>query len=241
MEQQPTANLAPRDRDASTRLCGRVVDARQRPVPGATVALADRGLVTNAGPDGRFCFDAAAGLHELSVMAVGYEATRLQVRIEGESSEALVTLRPVTVLDGPLAKAPAVKPTSPSMGTLASPQGKAAGDATYGYLEEPVSTKASAALERARAASRRADSMGTASAFDAAAAAWAKVVPLAASGPPRSDTRHEVAEARFRAWQLAPTSSRAKSARAAIDAFLGAEPPGARRDQVTGWRAQLPR
>lgn len=247
MEQQSSgSSLAiteKKDRDASTTLCGRVLDAAQRPIAGATVVLADRGLVTNTAADGRFCLQASAGLHELSVMAVGYEPTRLQVRVEGETSEALVTLRPVSVLDKPLAKG-----TSPSEGgfTSASPASpsvrtQSPGGTSYGYLEQPSSAKANATLERARTASRTAESAGTAAAFDAAAAAWAKVVPIATPGAPRNDALYSVAEARFRAWQLGSTSSRAKSARSAIDALLKAELAGARKDQVTAWRAQLPR
>ena len=219
---------AARDRDASTRMCGRVIDGLQRPVAGATVALADRGLVTNTAADGRFCFDAAAGLHELSVMAVGYEPTRLQVRVEGESSEALVTLHPVSVLENPLAK-----------GSATSEKLDVRKGATYGYLQS-VSPKTHAALEHAMAAQRAADSLGTAAAYDAAAAAWSKVAPLAAAGVPHRDALHAVAASRYRAWQIGPTSARAKSARNAIDAFLAAEPAGSRKEQAVHWSEQLP-
>src|SRR4030095_15630691 len=90
--------------------------------------------VTNAAPDGRFCFDAPAGLHELSVMAVGYAPTRLQVRIEGESSEALVTLHPVSVLESPLAKSGAALDAKDEANLLYS---------------QPTSAKAKAALGHA--------------------------------------------------------------------------------------------
>jgi len=231
-----------KDGAASTRLCGRVLDPRQQAVAGATVAIADRGLVTKTGDDGRFCFDAAAGLHELSVMAVGYETTRLQVRVEGESSEALVTLRPMSVLDGG-----AMGSTSPSnpLAKGSSPttsDGKLEAQShTYSYLEQPASAKAGATLERAREAQRNAQAVGTAGAYDAAASAWSKVVPIANADTGKRDALYAVAAARYRAWQLGTTSSRAKSTRSACDAFLAAEPAGSRKDQVQGWRSQVAR
>jgi len=231
-----------KDGAASTRLCGRVLDPRQQAVAGATVAIADRGLVTKTGDDGRFCFDAAAGLHELSVMAVGYETTRLQVRVEGESSEALVTLRPMSVLDGG-----AMGSTSPSnpLAKGSSPttsDGKLEAQShTYSYLEQPASAKAGATLERAREAQRNAQAVGTAGAYDAAASAWSKVVPIANADTGKRDALYSVAAARYRAWQLGTTSSRAKSTRSACDAFLAAEPAGSRKDQVQGWRSQVAR
>jgi hypothetical protein len=212
------APSASKDGDGSTRLCGRVVDARQRPVAGATVALADRGLVTNTGADGRFCFDAAAGLHELSVMAVGYEATRLQVRIEGESSEAMVTLRSVSVLDQPTANGPS-------------------GRAFWGDLAKPGGPTDSF-QEVATGLTARAESLQSVAAFQQAAEAWSKVVSESRD-PARLEARYRLAETRFKTWQLDRTKARARAALQAIDAFLGAAPAGLRKDQASQWRREI--
>jgi len=66
------------------------------------------------------------------------------------------------------------------------------------------------------------------------------VAPLAAAGVPHRDALHAVAASRYRAWQIGPTSARAKSARNAIDAFLATEPAGSRKEQAVHWSEQLP-
>lgn len=229
MEQQAApSNVAPlaiaRDQ-AATQLCGRVVDARQRPVAGATVALADQGVVTTAGPDGRFCLAAAAGVHELSVMAVGYEASRLQVRVEGESSEALVTLKAVSVLD---------QPQGMAFRGGRSRKTKLEVDDLAKFASDPTTRLAEAAAKL----SARADSLQSAAAFDSAGVAWARVAG-AAKDAPWLEARYRAAEARYRAWQLGPTATRARVARDALDAYLATAAAGARRDRVTTWRRQI--
>jgi anti-sigma factor RsiW len=79
MQSAPSADaVAPAPLAAGqTRLCGRVVDPNGRPVAGAVVALADRGLTVSSDGQGGFCMDVPEGLHELSAMAIGYEPARL--------------------------------------------------------------------------------------------------------------------------------------------------------------------
>ena len=229
MESKATAqSIAPQSRDLAQAgsLCGRVLDNRQQPVPGATVALADRGTSATAGPDGRFCLDAPQGLHELSVMAVGYQPTRLQVRVEGPTSEALVTLRAVSALD--------------AAGGLAL-QGGRAGEATFSTDGVKSLFRVGASpTSQAQARTAKAESLGTAAAWEDAAAAWTAVV-AATRGDARIDARYRLAQARFEAWRIAPTASRARAARAAVAAFLAATPAGTRRDQAATWKRELSR
>src|SRR5262249_42832684 len=81
-----------------TRLSGRVVEPDGRPVSGAVVVLADRGVTVSSDAQGAFCMNAPEGLHELGAMAIGYESARLQIHVEGETSQASVILHPVSVL-----------------------------------------------------------------------------------------------------------------------------------------------
>jgi Carboxypeptidase regulatory-like domain/Putative zinc-finger len=222
MESQsaPRQSIAPHaaalDQTPGGSLCGRVVDNRQQPVPGATVALADRGLVATAGPDGRFCLDAPQGLHELSAMAVGYESARLQVRVEGPSSEALVTLRAISALESP--------------GGLALRGGIAAGSRSF-FTGPSTASRAGEAI----ALSARAESLRTAPSFDRAAEAW-----VLAASTSKDDARptalYRAADARVKAWQLTPTLARRTAARRAIDEFLRRAPAGTERDQALAWR-----
>jgi len=231
MEQQQAErpSLAPSTptlgRSGEAQLCGRIVDTRDRPVPGATVALADQGRVATAGADGRFCMNAAAGLHELTVMAVGYEPARLQVRVEGESSEALVTLRGVSVLDR-------------AADGLGLRGGREAEIDAFRKL-----SAAGGGLSPAAAAARlsaRAESLHSAVAFDTAATAWARVAGQT-RGASWLEARYRAAEARYRAWQLGPTAARARMARDALDAYLTVAPAGSRRNQISAWRRQIGR
>jgi hypothetical protein len=214
-----------------TRLCGRVVDPNGRPVSGAVVALADRGLTVSSDAEGAFCMDAPEGLHELTAMAIGYESTRLQVHVEGETSQASVILRPVSVLGGgALAKKstpPAFRLDGGSAQSVPSP------------LKNPQSSHDRQALDQAWAARDSAIAQHTAAAFDAAAKAWSRVVPLAAPGPPQLQSRALQAEMSHQAWKLGPTSTRANTARAAIDAYLREAPSGPARDQAVTWRREL--
>jgi hypothetical protein len=227
LEQQPSVSkLDAVAKEGTIQLCGQVMDARERPLSGATVAIADQGLVTTSGPDGRFCLGAAPGVHELSVMAVGYEPARHQVRVEGDAAQTIVALRPVSVLE-------------PSAGLFRGGRN----EATQGLVMPSLGGgggKAGALAGVAQSLSARAESLQSAVLFDGAAAAWAKVVSSTRDAP-RLDARYRLAEARFKAWQRTPTPTRARSARAACDAYLAVAPPGPPRQQVLVWSHVLGR
>src|SRR5207237_9720526 len=86
----------------AAQLCGRVVDAQGRPVVGALVALADLGTTVQTDARGAFCVSAPAGVHPMTVLAMGYQQTRLEART-GAAAPLEVKLRPVPVLEGPAA------------------------------------------------------------------------------------------------------------------------------------------
>src|SRR5207249_2296457 len=174
---------------------------------------------------GHFCLPVALGLHELTVMAIGYEPARHQIRVEGESVETQVTLRAVSVLDrsGSLTLD---KRSDGASGTSLGPLQKFAGP--------PTAPRASTA----RALSARAESLRTALAFDRAAEAWAKAADKSRDEA-GNEARYRLAETRFKAWQLAPTRMRATAARRAIDTFLALAPTGPHRESAVRWRRQL--
>jgi hypothetical protein len=206
-----------------TRFCGRVVDAQGRAVAGAAVALVNEGRTATADADGKFCMPAPVGLHELTAMAVGYEPARMQVRVEGETTDALVTLRAVSVLDQRFR----------SLLGSSRDKGEPAAD-PFAASPEPVRALAREA-ERLSADAAAAES---AAAFERAAVAWARVAGVTKNAP-WLEARYRSAEARYRAWLMEPTAARKRVARDAIDAFLVSAPAGPRRNQAVGWRQQV--
>jgi TonB-dependent receptor len=81
-------------------IVGRVVDAEGRPVPRASVSLADGSRATTADRSGQFRIpEVPAGTREIAVTAVGYDAGGARVAVPAEGSvEAAVTLQNVAVL-----------------------------------------------------------------------------------------------------------------------------------------------
>jgi hypothetical protein len=84
-----------------------------------------------------------------------------------------------------------------------------------------------------------AQTMDVAPAWDSAAAEWEQVIVGVLGGPLESETRFQVARARFMAWRRSATERRATRAADALGAFLAQAPKGARRDTVQGWLGQL--
>ena len=82
-----------------------------------------------------------------------------------------------------------------------------------------------------------AETIGMAPAWDSAAAAWERVIEGVQGGPLESETRFQVARARFRAWQRAASEKRAALAAQALRGFLTLAPVGAERDSAQVWLA----
>jgi hypothetical protein len=82
---------------------------------------------------------------------------------------------------------------------------------------------------------KAAETVGLAAAWDSAAAGWERVIEGVQGGSLESETRFQVARARFRAWQRGASAKRAVRAGQALDAFLAHAPQGAERDSAQGW------
>ena len=80
----------------------------------------------------------------------------------------------------------------------------------------------------------------SAAAYEHVAQSWQRVLDIVPSGSGTADARDHLAEARFRAWESAPTAARAQAARAALDAYLASAPAGARRTLAEQRRERLP-
>jgi hypothetical protein len=84
-----------------------------------------------------------------------------------------------------------------------------------------------------------AEKSGVAPAWDAAAAAWERVIEGVQGGPLESETRYQVARARFVAWQQNANEKRGVQAGQALRAFLAHAPQGAERDSAQVWLEEL--
>jgi anti-sigma factor RsiW len=79
-------------------------------------------------------------------------------------------------------------------------------------------------------------------AFDDAASAWERAVPMLSTSPEDlAVARRELAQARFQAWAEAPTPARREAAIGAARIYLLYAPPGPERDQAWTWLARLKR
>ena len=81
--------------------------------------------------------------------------------------------------------------------------------------------------------------IGTAPAWDSAAAEWERALESMEAGPLERDIRFRLAHARMMAWRGGATERRTTRAAEALDAFLAQAPPGAQRDSALAWRAAL--
>ena len=80
-----------------------------------------------------------------------------------------------------------------------------------------------------------AEETGVAPAWDAAAAGWERVIEGVQGGPLESETRFQLARARYRAWLRGADEKRVARAIEALEAFLARAPRGAERDSAQGW------
>ena len=84
-----------------------------------------------------------------------------------------------------------------------------------------------------------AEKVGLAPAWDSAAAEWERVIEGVQGGPLESETRFQVARARFMAWQRAASEKRGAQATQALRTFLEHAPQGAERDSAQAWLTRL--
>jgi hypothetical protein len=206
---------------ATTSLCGRVVSTQGRPVAGAVVALGDIGLTTQTDTQGNFCFDAPAGSHPVTALAVGYKQGQGQGQT-GAAQPLEIRLSPVQVLEGPEPKAP----------SLETRRAEIAG----AFAEAPPSARTAA--DEAEALYAKARASGSAADYEAAAARWQKIVP-GRTGAALEESRFRLAEARYQAWAAEPNPTRQHAASDALIAYLRYANTGAKRDQAASWLSRV--
>ena len=83
-----------------------------------------------------------------------------------------------------------------------------------------------------------AEEMDVAPAWDSAAAEWERVIEGVQGGALESETRFQVARARFMAWQRGASQKRVTRAAQALRSFLAHAPQGAERDSAQAWLAR---
>jgi carboxypeptidase family protein/putative zinc finger protein len=215
---------------AEGRLCGQVLDTAGRPVTGAQVVVADLGRTATTDARGGFCIGAPIGEHPLSVMAVGYSESRQTVRVGGEQAAVRVLLAAVPVIEGPdiAAERPlAIRSFSPTQ-RIVDP---------YAGLSDTMQTVVREAQRLESDAARR----RSATLFDASAARWERALRRLAAGPLELETRRNLAEARYRAWELGRNGRRAAAAIEALTAYVARAPSSPERAQATRWLDQVRR
>jgi hypothetical protein len=178
--------------------CGVVRDAHGKGLAGAQVAIADLGRVATTDTAGRFCISAPAGLHTVSAYGLRFTPLRKDATFGSGEGELVLVVEPVSVLPE---------------------QAKAVDSRAVLW---PAAARRSLARARAQDSVARAPS---AAAYERVAQSWQRVLDIVPSGSGTSDARDHLAEARFRAWETAPTAARAQAARAALDAYLASAPP----------------
>ena len=219
---------AKRDAQGTIRLCGMVRDSRGRPIPSASVTLVSQGSGVPTDPQGRFCIASPPGEQTLSVMAVGFAPLRMAVNVAADSPPPVFTLIAVSVLDA----------SSVLRGDVHNLGGHAQTGAP-GNLAQAFPDSLQPVAGRAIRLTLEAQRTKSAQHFEAAAAEWEKVRAQAPDGQIELEARFRTAEARFRAWELAPTPKRVAAANEALTSFLVRAQLGARRDTASVWLGRV--
>jgi hypothetical protein len=217
---------APRAEPGDVRVCGSVLDSHGRPISGAQVVASDLGRGTTADGAGRFCLSLPPGEHPLSVMAVGYMAGRRT--LAAAEREVQITLAAVPVLEGDGAMAKKNPPVAAYLQTH-----RLTDESRDALAALPDSLRGAVAEAQRRESAALASP--TAAGFDAAAGAWERALRPLIGGPLEVEARKHLATARYRAWELAPTSARARAATEALTAYVSRAPAGPDRTQASAW------
>lgn len=106
--------------------------------------------------------------------------------------------------------------------------------------QAPATTTPTRLVQDAKSASLRAAKSKDPAAFDDAASAWERAMPVLGGSPEDlAIARRELAQARFQAWAESPTPTRRVAAVTATRAYLLYAPPGPERDQAWTWLGRL--
>jgi hypothetical protein len=260
------ALVAPATRPGEVQLCGRIVDGQGRAVAHASVALVTIGRTATSSESGDFCMSAPDGSYELSVMAVGFQTSRMQVRVAGERSDVRVTLNAISVLDG-LAKTEQTRrlqetqsaPMSATTGGAKTDAQKPAADAKKATTSTPSAkapttakeppkdpfageTKAAAqSAATAMAATRYAATYPTLPTWQKAAGLWGDAAEAVKTPTGRGEALYRIAEARVNVWRQYPTPTRKNDALATCFTVLSGTPTPEQRKDVFRWMNEVRR
>lgn len=217
-----------RGEQGTIRTCGGVRDSRGRPISSATVTLVRQGTGVSTDAQGRFCIEAPPGDQTISVIAVGFGPLQFDVHIEPGTPSLVLTLLAVSVLEWSQALRGSVQ-------TLGGKQQTGApGELLPGFPDslQPVASRAirlTLEAERAKSAPR----------YEWAAAEWERVRDRGEPGSLQLEARFRIAEARYHAWELAPSARRASAANEALTSYLVRAPLGSRRNTASGWLGRV--
>ena len=193
------------------RLCGTVRDSEGRPIPNAQVGFADASTGVTTDANGTWCLETAPGERTLSVMAVGFRESRHTIDVTGAAEGQDVTLAAVPVME--------------SRG----------GSNPLAFVERPKTITWPASVASFAAEAQQAmDSgvrKGSAFDFDRSAQQWERVANVVHTGPVGSTARRNLADARYRAWQVAPSQLRSIAAISALTAYMRVAPK-AEQDEI---------
>ena len=231
-KKEATADLALQSKVAGNEVCGQVHDAANRPLVGAQVVIAERGITATTDADGKFCLDAPSGAQTLTVMAVGFETLRQSVEVGAANEPLAMKLDAVDVLG---------KSSASGSASALTPSALSRGGAKPAFDEDAlrIPEDAAVAMREAQRLTTLAEQDDSAKRWDTAAAAWGKAAGLMPAGPNRMDAMYRTAEARKKAWDMDPNDSRKTNARKAFEDYVKAAPIGDRRDRVSGWLISL--
>jgi len=259
------ALVAPATRPGEVQLCGRIVDGQGRAVAHASVALVTIGRTATSSESGDFCMSAPDGSYELSVMAVGFQTSRMQVRVAGERSDVRVTLDAISVLDG-LAKTEQTRRLQESQAApMSATTGGATADAqkpapapadakkamtstTSAKAKEPPKDpfagekkEGAQAAATAMAATRYAATYPTLPTWLKAAGLWGDAAEAVKTPIGRGEALYRIAEARVNVWRQYPTPTRKNDALATCNTVMSGTPTPEQRKDAIRWMNEVRR
>jgi hypothetical protein len=226
---EPQSKL--RAEPAAHRICGTVKDSRGRPIPSASVTLATQGSGVSSDAEGRFCLDSPPGEQTLAVMAVGFAPLRIDVNAAPGAPPLSLTLIAISVIE----ESSALRANLRTLGGHAQTGAPGAPGASFAGFPDSLQSAAGRAVRLTLEAERT----KSAPRYEAAAVEWEKVRERSADPPLVLEARFRIAEARYRAWELAPTPKRVAAANEALTSYLVRAPLGARRDTASAWLGRV--
>jgi hypothetical protein len=238
---QAEREMRRRDLATAGRLCGEVRDPTGRPLRFASVVLVRGEATAQTDEYGRFCIASTVGSDTLVATLVGFRPARLAVRLGADVPEVVVRMQAISPLEKLNLGARTGRATTPSA-TAAPPASREAesqAESASPFAQLPDTLRQIA--NNAGRLLREGNDTREARAFEQSAAEWEKLLDRVTGSNYEIRVRHRIAEARFRAWEVAPTFRRAQAATEALTAYLTRAPVGPERDRAAEWLDQVRR